>query len=410
VEAVAQPEGRVRALQALRSRDFRLLWTGQTISLVGDGAFLVALGWKSFSLTGSRSTLALVLMAHGTAMLATLLVGGALADRYPRRTLMIISDLSRCAVMVALVAVDVRGNLELWSLITLAVLYGAGDGFFYPAYGGIVPLVVDEHHLASANALTGLSRQGAFVVGPAVAGALYGIAGASAVFALNAVSFVVAAVLMWLARPRAFERDEPQGTLKEIADGLRYVLGVPWLWITIFLASFILMIAMAPYTALLPAFVEEQFGRGVGSYGTLFTLQSLGMALGSLAFGQTNPTRRRVIIMYLLFAANDVCVIAMTLTRSFELACLFVGLRGICIGYGIGVWSTLLMQQVPSGKLARVTSLDFFGSFALIPVGYALTAAVAGSFSPASLLLAGFAVSTVLWVAPLASRRVRDAA
>ena len=123
----------------------------------------------------------------------------------------------------------------------------------------MVPLVVDEHHLASANALTGLSRQAAFVVGPAVAGVLYAVAGASSVFALNAVSFVVAAGLMAMARPRSFQRDEPQGTLKEIADGLRYVLGVPWLWITIFLASFILMIAMAPYTALLPAFVEEQF-------------------------------------------------------------------------------------------------------------------------------------------------------
>jgi MFS family permease len=408
--AAAETAGRARALQALRSRDFRLLWSGQTISLVGDGAFLVALGWKSFELTGSKSTLALVLMGHGTAMLATLLIGGALADRYPRRTLMIVSDLSRCAVMLALFAVDVSGSLELWILISLAVLYGAGDGFFYPAYGGIVPLVVDEHHLASANALTGLSRQAAFVVGPAVAGALYGLAGASAVFALNAASFIVAAALMWLARPRAFERDEPQGTVKEIADGLRYVMGVPWLWITIFLASFILMIAMAPYTALLPAFVEEQFDRGVGSYGLLFTLQSLGMALGSLAFGQTNPSRRRVIIMYVLFAANDLCVIAMALTHSFELACLLVGLRGLCIGYGIGVWSTLLMQQVPSGKLARVTSLDFFGSFALIPVGYALTAAVAGSFSAATLLLVGFGLSTVLWIAPLASRRVREAA
>jgi hypothetical protein len=79
MEAVAQPVGRACALHALRSRDFRLLWAGQTISLVGDGAFLVALGWKSYSLTGSRSTLALVLMAHGTAMLATLLIGGALA-------------------------------------------------------------------------------------------------------------------------------------------------------------------------------------------------------------------------------------------------------------------------------------------------------------------------------------------
>jgi MFS family permease len=170
------------------------------------------------------------------------------------------------------------------------------------------------------------------------------------------------------------------------------------------------MIAMAPYTALLPAFVEEQFNRGVGSYGTLFTLQSLGMAFGSLAFGQTNPSRRRVIIMYLLFAANDICVIAMTLTHSFGLACLFVTMRGVCIGYGIGVWSTLLMQQVPSSKLARVTSLDFFGSFALIPVGYALTAVVAGMFSPAILPLVGFGTSTILWIAPLASKRVRTAA
>jgi hypothetical protein len=134
------------------------------------------------------------------------------------------------------------------------------------------------------------------------------------------------------------------------------------------------------------------------------------MALGSLAFGQTNPTHKRVIIMYVLFAANDLCVIAMTLTHSFGLACVFVGLRGVCIGYGIGVWSTLLMQQVPSSKLARVTSLDFFGSFALVPVGYALTAAVAGSFSPATLLLVGFGVSTILWIAPLASVRVRTAA
>ena len=131
------------------------------------------------------------------------------------------------------------------------------------------------------------------------------------------------------------------------------------------------------------------------------------MAIGSLAFGQTNPSRRRVIIMYLLFAANDICV---TLTHSFGLACAFVALRGVCIGYGIGVWTTLLMQQVPSSKLARVTSLDFFGSFALIPVGYALTAVVAGSFSPAALLFVGFTLSAILWIAPLASTRVRTAA
>jgi MFS family permease len=410
LEAVAQSSGRARALHALRSRDFRLLWAGQTISLVGDGAFLVALGWKSFSLTGSKSTLALVLMAHGTAMLATLLIGGALADRYPRRRLMIISDVARLTVMVALAAVDATGHLNIGLLVALALCYGLGDGFFYPAFGGIIPLVVDQHHIASANALIGLSRQGAFVAGPALAGALYGLAGSSSVFAFNAFSFAVAAGLMLAARPRAIEPEPPKGTFREIADGIRFVVGVPWLWISIFLASFILMVAMAPYTALLPAFVEEQYGRGVGAYGALFTLQSLGMAIGSLVFGQVNPRGHRVVIMYLLFALNDVFVVAMALTHRFELGLAFVLCRGLCIGFGVGVWNTLMMQFVPESKLARVSSLDFFGSFALVPVGYALTAIVAGLFAPSTLLIAGFTLSAFLWTAPLALRRVREAA
>jgi MFS family permease len=410
MEAVAEPTGRARALHALRSRDFRLLWAGQTISLVGDGAFLVALGWKSFSLTGSKSTLALVLMAHGTAMLTTLLIGGALADRYPRRALMIISDLARLTVMVVLAAIDFAGGLNIGILVALAVCYGLGDGFFYPAFGGIVPLVVDQHHIASANALIGLSRQAAFVAGPALAGALYGLAGSASVFAFNGISFAVAAVLLLGARPRPIEPEPPKGTLAEIADGVRFALGVPWLWISIFLAAFILMIAMAPYTALLPAFVEEQYGLGVGAYGALFTLQSLGMAIGSLVFGQVNPRGHRVVIMYLLFALNDIFVVAMALVPSFEAGLAFVTLRGLCIGFGLGVWNTLMMQFVPESKLARVSSLDFFGSFALVPVGYALTAVLAGMFAPSSLLVAGFSLSAVLWTAPLALRRVREAA
>jgi len=84
--------------------------------------------------------------------------------------------------------------------------------------------------------------------------------------------------------------------------------------------------------------------------------------------------------------------------------------RGLCIGFGLGVWNTLMMQFVPESKLARVSSLDFFGSFALVPVGYALTALVAGLFAPSTLLIAGFTLSAALWTAPLALRRVREAA
>ena len=99
MEAAPVASGLASTTAAFRSRDFRLLWSGQTVSLVGDGAFLIALGWRTTALTGKSSSLAIVLMVHGLALLTTLLIGGALADRYSRRTLMIVSDLARCAVI-----------------------------------------------------------------------------------------------------------------------------------------------------------------------------------------------------------------------------------------------------------------------------------------------------------------------
>jgi MFS family permease len=402
--------GRARAFQALRSRDFRLLWSGQTVSLIGNAAFFVAIGWRTVELTGSARSLALVLMLYSLAMLATLLIGGALADRYERRTLMIVSDLSRLAVVAALAVVDAAGHLSVPILLGFAVAVGLGDGFFHPAFGGIVPLVVEQPLLASANALVGISRSGSFVIGPALAALVYGTAGSAAVFAFDAASFFVSAVLVWLARPRTVERDVSEGTIREIAAGIRYVAGVPWLWITIALAAFVLMIAMAPYQSLLPKLVEQQFDRGVGAYGLLFSLQAVGMVAGTLAFGQTNPRRHRVIITYSFFALNDVCVIGMALTHLYGLAAALVVVRGFFIGYGIGIWETVLMELVPESKLSRVISLDYFGSLGLTPVGYALTAAVSGLFTPSQILVTGFALSALLWLAPLSIARVRRAA
>jgi MFS family permease len=410
VVAVSEPASRLRALHALRSRDFRLLWGGQTISLVGDGAFLVALGWKTFSLTGKTSSLALVLMLHSIAMLATLLIGGALADRYPRRTLMIVSDLARCGVIGALTVLDATGHLSFGLLLAFAIGFGLGDGFFYPAFGGIVPLVVEPHQLASANTLIGVSRQASFVVGPALAGAVYGTAGSAAVFGFDTVTFVVAAALLFMARPRVFEPEPGEGTFREIAAGFRYVASVPWLWISICIATFALMVAMAPYQSLLPALVEQHFGRGVGSYSFLFAVQAVGMVAGTLCFGQLNPRRHRVVITYGLFGLNDLCVIVMALLPWFALAAGLVAVRGFCIGFGIGLWETLLMELVPESKLSRVISLDFFGSLGLTPVGFALVAILSGFLPPSTILVTGFSIALVLWTAPLALRSVREAA
>jgi MFS family permease len=406
VEALAG----VRTLQAFRSRDFRLVWSGQTVSLIGNAAFLVAVGWKTLEITGSAGSLGIVLAAEGLAMLATLLIGGALADRYERRRLMIVSDLARLAVVGTLCVVDASGNLTFPLLIAFAVGVGLGDGFFHPAFGGIVPLVVEKPNLASANAMIGISRQMSFMIGPALAAGLYGLTGSATVFAFDAATFAVSLWLLWLARPRAIEPEPGEGTFKEIVAGARYVASVPWLWITIALAAVVLMLVMAPLQALMPQVIKDNFDRGVGSYGLIFTFQAAGMVLGTIIFGQTNPRRHRVVLTYVAWAVNDVCTILFALSHMYEVAVALVFVRGALIAYGIGIWETVLMELVPENRLSRVISLDFFGSLGLTPVGYALAAVLAGVFAPASIIVAGASIAMVLWLAPLTLRSVREAA
>src|SRR5262245_31832137 len=143
---------RVRVFHALRYRDFRLLFAGQTVSLVGDAAFLTALGWRTFTLVGS-GRFGIVLVCQASGLLATLLIGGALGDRVSRRKMMIASDVARFVAVGALAAVDASGHLSFPLIVVLATLMGLGDGLFYPAFGGMVPLVVEPSAIPSANSL-----------------------------------------------------------------------------------------------------------------------------------------------------------------------------------------------------------------------------------------------------------------
>jgi MFS family permease len=196
VEPALTARSRLRLLEALRHRDFKLLFAGQTISQIGDAAFVVALGWRAFTLTHKASSLGIVLSVEALGLVTTLLIGGVLADRYSRRLLLIGSDVARGVLVAGLALVDATGHLQFGVLIAFVALHGLGSGLFQPAFGGILPLVVEEPSLGSANALIGVSRQSALVIGPALAGLIYGIAGSSWIFAVDAASFLVSAALL----------------------------------------------------------------------------------------------------------------------------------------------------------------------------------------------------------------------
>ena len=397
-------------LVAFSSRDFRLLWGGQTVSFLGDAAFIVALGWRVTDLTGKASSLGFVLALESLAMLVTLLWGGVLADRYSRRLLMIGSDVARAAVIGAFFALEVSGHVTLPAILVLATLFGLADGFFQPAFQGIVPLVVEQPMLPSANSWLGVARNGSAIVGPALAAALYHTGGPSIVWAIDACSFVFSAGALWLARPRAFTPGPQLGVRRELAEGLRYVLSVPWIWTGIAAATIILMIAMAPFAALLPRVVQAHYHRGVGSYGAIFSAMAAGMVVGSLAWARWHPARHRVIVCFAAFGINDIGIVVLALSPWYPVAVVAAAWRGLWIGIGISAWTTLMSELVPERLLSRASSIDFFGSIGLTPVGYVVAGAIATVVAPTAVLAIGGALGALLWFGPLTWRRVRVAA
>jgi len=402
----AQP--RLRVLEALRHRDFKLLFAGQTVSQIGDAAFVVALGWRAFTLTGKASSLGIILMVESLGLITTLLIGGVLADRYSRKLQLIASDAARAIVIGVLAAVDASGHLTFGLMIVFVAFHGLGSGLFQPAFGGILPLLVEEPSLGSANALIGISRQAAIVVGPALAGGIYGAAGSSAIFAVDALSFVVSAVVLAFARPRAYERAPTEGMWRELTSGFRYVAKVPWLWITIGTFSLVLLIGFAALQVLLPKLVQEQWGGGVGAYGLLFTLQGVGMVIGSVVLAQTSPTRRRGTLIYSLFLVNNVLGALLGLSPWYAGAALLQIGRGFCVGFGITLWDTMVMQRVPPQMLARVISMDWFGSLGLLPAGLGMWALLSDVAAPGTLIAVAATVCAGLFALGLANPRIRS--
>jgi MFS family permease len=408
MEAITQAPARARVLRAFQSRDFRRLWTGQAISLLGDSAFLIALGWRTFTLTGSARSLGFVLTLQGVGLLTTLLVGGALADRYDRRTLMLVSDAARFAIIAALATVDATGHLSIGLLAGIAFAEGLATGFFTPALGGLLPLVVDEPGLGSANALLGMARQASYLIGPSFAALLYGLSGSTVVFGFNSASYLASFAFVWTTRPRLAERAEPEGTFKEIWAGIRYVGGIPWLWLTITLFAFVLMFQWAPIQVLTPKLVREHFHLGVRAYGLVFSMLGAGMIVGATAFGQLNPRRRRGLASYLIWMVNSFFVIVFSLSPWYSLAVVASFFRGICIGFGVAVWETMLMELVPQHMLSRVVSLDWFGALGLTPFGLLAAGAVSGLAGPGTIIALGACISLLLVAAGLSSKQIRE--
>ena len=390
---------RIAILQPLREREFALFWLGWTVSLVGDGFFLVAIAWQVFDLWNSPTALAVVGVAETIPIVALVLVGGVVTDRFERRKVLIFSSALRGACVAALGLLAITETIELWHIFVISAFFGAGQAFQGPAAGAIIPDLVPRHLLVQANSLSQFVRQAAFAfVGPALGGLVVHSLGVGTAFLVDAATFAFGIAMLLLLRPQApkAQSDEPTSMRRDIVEGLRYVRRTVWLWGTLAWAFAAIFLVYGPFTVLLPYLVRNDLGGDAGDLGLVFAAGGLGAILVSLAVGQIGLPRRHITFMYGLWmiACLQIAAYAFAGVPWHAMAISFAG-EG-CWAAGLIVWVTLMQRVVPPELLGRVKSVDWLLSFGLVPLSFAVTGPVAGWLGVQTvLLIAGFGASAL---------------
>ena len=411
-EALDRAGGYDRAglLAPLRERDFRLLWTGMCVSLVGDGAFLVAIAWQVYALSNAATAMSLVGIAMTVPTIVLLLVGGVASDRLDRRRVMLAADIARGVAVGLLAVLSLTGALELWHIVALAVLYGSGAAFFAPAFDAIVPDLLPPERLGQANALDQMVRPIALrLVGPAVGGVVVGAFGAGTAFALDAATFLVSAAALLAMRPSARHAGAAGASVvADLREGWRFVRRRSWLWATFASAAVAYLLFMGPVEVLLPLVVKNELHGTATELGLVFAAGGLGSVACAVALGRRGLPRRDITFMYVVWTLATLAVAGYGLSASvwqLMLACLvFNGFETA----GTIVWATAKQRHVPAAMLGRVSSLDWLISIGLLPLSFALTGPVSAALGTRATLVGAGVLGAVVTFAALFVRGVRS--
>ncbi len=406
-----------RALRPLTNPAYRWLAAALVSSLIGSGIWMVALVWQIIALGGGAADLSLVAGAAAVGMLLTTLLGGALADRIPQKRILLVVEATR-AVTVGIVALlAISGMLQVWQLALVALIGGVMAGMYYPAYSALLPTVLPQDQLLSANGFEGMTRPVlAQAAGPAAASALIAITSPGMALLVAALSGVVA-VLFIIRIPALPVRQEPAADgrhpavalLLDVRDGFSYMGRTPWLLGTLVFASLMILVMMGPFEVLVPFAIKDNAGGGPAQHSLVLAAFGIGGAVGSLVIASLKLPRRYLTVMVSLWAVGCVPLIVFGVTDQVWLMVIAAFVVGAMFNGGVVIWGTLLQRRVPSHMLGRVSSLDFFVSLAFMPLSMAI-AGPAGQLLglPVTFLIVGLVPLLIGLVAIITARMTTD--
>ncbi len=375
-------------LTVLRSRDFRLLWLSQSVSMVGDALITVAIGLYVTGLTGHPRDVGLVLAAYSLPIVGFVLIGGVVADRLPRHAVMVTSDLVRMVLHGTLAILILTGVVQVWHMVVIGLLFGSAEAFFQPAYSGLLPQTVPEPEIQAAQAISGVSREIATFASPAISTALVLGVGGAAAFGLDSVTFAVSAAFLSRVRGRSRGAAGESGSfLVELKQEWTAVRERTWVWVTIVTFSASILLALAPFFVLGASVAKSVYGHEA-VFGIVNAMWGVGAVIAALVGSRWSP-RRPMLAAMLAAAPWPSAIVVYAAGPPVWVVSAAAALAGAGIGLFAVWWETALAQRIPPHLLSRVSAWDLMGSLALLPLGYVLAGPVAASVGSVRLLVVG---------------------
>lgn len=396
-------------LQVLNVRNFSLLFSGQTISVIGDALYAVALPWLILTTGGSAQELGIVLMAYGIPRVVSMLMGGWLSDRLRPRRLMLIADTGRLLLMALLAALALSGHPTIWVFCAIAVPLGALGGAFMPAAMSIVPDTLSSEDLQAGNGLMMASMQGANLVGSSIAGAVVAAFTAGAALAIDAATFLVSAVSLALMRTEAHvmpaqkeaEVSQEKPSAAAQADGeqisfWQYMRTSRLIQVTLLLFIVISLCSGGLIEVALPALVHGPMHGSASGFGFIMAAWGAGSLVGSIFAGMLGKLKHNGLISLLggLIVAAMIALLPVWGVPG-AIICMLIG--GVANSGVAVLLFTGIQLNIPSHLMGRVMGVVMFSSFGMYPLSVALAGVLSNQFGPAILfpfggLLLGLAI------------------
>jgi MFS family permease len=372
--------------RVLSLRNFRLLFTGAFISLLGDQFALIATPWLVLQLTKDPLILGTVLALEGLPRAVFMLFGGAITDRLSPRFMMLIANITRFVLTALMALVVFGGVVQVWMIYTFALSFGIVAGFAIPAETSIVPMLVEEQDLQAGNSIIMGITQLANFIGPTIAGIIIGrfsdtFTGVSIAFAFDAFTFVVSAVTLQMIRVKTQSTPAPAGApqaKESVWASIR--AGIRYLW-TDRLLRFIFMILMAvnflligPIMVGIPVLANQRLPEGATAFGLLMSAFAGGNLLGYLVVGSLpRPSGAKLrLIMIVLFAGFGLVIGSLGVITSTWVDFGLLFLLGLGNGFMAVLLMTWMQTRTPKELLGRMMALLMLSSIGLTPISQAI--------------------------------------